>query len=77
MLGVFTFGVIGIWVVGFFPRWIRDGIRGGSFVFSFVIGLYCVYDGLGAGCYLIGGWFAYGGEIGLVLGPGLAAGSGF
>ncbi len=77
MIGVFTFGVIGVWVVGVFARRSMDGIRGGSCVFPFVMGLYYVNYGLGVGCYLIGGWVADGGEIGLVLGPELEAGSEF
>jgi hypothetical protein len=77
LIGVFTFGVIGVWVIGIFPGRSRDGIRGGSCVFPFVMRLYCVNNGLGVGCYLIGGWVADNGKVGLVLGPGLEAGSGF
>ena len=77
LIGVFKFGVIGVWVVGVFPVRSRDGIKGGSCVFSFVVGLYCVNAGLGVGYHLIGGRVVDSGEVGLVLGPGLEAGSGF
>ena len=46
-------------------------------MFVFVVGLYCVNDGLWVGCYLVGDRAAYGGKIGLVLGTGLEAGCGF
>ena len=77
MIKVFTFGVIGVWVVGVFPWRSGDDVRSVSCVFPFTMGFYCVNDGLGVGCYLIGGWVADGGEIRLVLGPGLEAGGCF
>ena len=72
MNGVFTFGVIRVGVVGVLPRRSWDGIRAGSCVFVFVVGLYRVNDGLGVGCYLIGGRVVDGGEAKLVLGPGFS-----
>jgi len=54
-----------------------DGIRGNSCVFVFVVGLYCVNDGLGVGCYIVGDRVADGGKVGLVLGPELATGRSF
>jgi len=77
LIGVFTFGVIRVGVVGVLSGRGWDGIRGGSCVFVFLVGLYRVYDGLGIGCYLIGGRVADGGKVWLVFGPGLEAGRGF
>ncbi len=77
LIGVFTFGVIRVGVAGFLPRRGWDGIRGGSCVFVFVVGLYRVNDGLGVGCYLVGDRVVDGGKVGLVLGPGLEAGRSF
>ena len=45
----------------------------GSCVFVFVVGLYCVNDDLGVGCYLVGDRVADGGKFGLVLGQMLEA----
>jgi len=64
-------------VVGVLPGWSWDGIRGGSCVFVFTVGLYCVDDGLGGECYLVGDRVADGGKVGLVLCPGLEAGCSF
>ena len=74
---VFTFGLTGVWVVGVFPGRGRDGTRGGSCVFSFVMGLYYVNDGLESGFYLVGDRVTNGGKVGLVLGPGLEASRSF
>jgi hypothetical protein len=77
LIGVFTFRVIRVWVVGVLPRWGWDGVRGGSCGLVFIVGLYCVDDDLGVGCYLVGGRIADGGKVGLVLGPGLEAACSF
>jgi len=47
LFGVFTFGVVGVGVAVVLPGRGWDGIRGGSRVFVFKVGLYCVDDGLG------------------------------
>ena len=70
MIGVYTFGVIRVWVVGVFPRRGWDSIKGGSCVFVFVMGLYCVNDGLGVGCYFIGCSVADDGRLGWSLARG-------
>jgi len=39
-------------------------------VIVFVVGLNCVNDGLGVGCYLVSDRVTDDGKVGLVLGPG-------
>ncbi len=77
MIGVLTFRFIRIRVVGVSPGWNTDGVRGGSCVFVFIVGLYCDDDDLGDGCDFFGNRVADGCEVGLIIGPGLEAGCSF
>ncbi len=76
-IGVLKFRVIRIGDVGVLPGRGWDGVRGRSCVFVLKVRLYCVDDDLGVGFYRVGGRFADGGKVGLVLGPGLEAGYSF
>ncbi len=77
LIGVLKFLVMRIRDVGILPGWSWDGVSGGSCLFVFIVGLYCVDDDFGVGCYFVGGRVADGGKVGLVLGPGLEAGCRF
>ena len=77
LVSVFTFGFIRVGFVGVLPGRGWNGIRGGAWVFLFVVGLDCVDNGLGAEYYLVCDPFADGGNFRLVFGLGLQAGRGF
>ena len=77
MVWVFTYSVLRVGVVGVLPGWNWDCVRGDSCVSVFIVGLYCVNDYLGVGCYFVGNRIADGGKVGLVLGPGLEVGCSF